>query len=112
MLEPRQVFKGIRASRRCRFPRFAAGRLLHHPFRGLLGVHSHSGLYARQVAIATLYTGGFSGFVTSAAAPIATGRNDSVPGRDLHPLKNSDFSRRTRKLGELHRILKKKLDDR
>jgi hypothetical protein len=31
-------------------------------------------------------TGGFSGFVTSTAAPIATGRNEPVPGWDLHPL--------------------------
>jgi hypothetical protein len=31
-------------------------------------------------------TGGFSGFVTSTAAPIATGRNEPAPGWDLHPL--------------------------
>jgi hypothetical protein len=31
-------------------------------------------------------TGGFSGFVASAAAPIATGWNEPVPGRDFHPL--------------------------
>src|SRR6266550_5112987 len=30
---------------------------------------------------ATLSTGGFSGFVASTAAPIATGRSDPVPGR-------------------------------
>src|SRR6202166_2658375 len=34
---------------------------------------------------ATLYTGGFSGFVASTAAPIATGWSDPVPGRVFHP---------------------------
>ena len=46
------------------FPESQAGRLLHYPFRGLLSVYSHYGLHARQVAFATLYTGGFSSFVT------------------------------------------------
>jgi hypothetical protein len=69
----------------------SAGRLLHRTFRGLLSVYSRYGLHARQVAFATLYTGGFSGFVTSAAAPIATGRSDLVPGWDLHPLLTSVF---------------------
>ena len=46
------------------FPESQAGRLLHYPFRGLLSVYSHYGLYARQVAFATLYTEGFSSFVT------------------------------------------------
>jgi hypothetical protein len=32
-------------------------------------------------------------------APIATGPSDPVPGRDLHPQKNSAFSGRTRKSG-------------
>ena len=49
------------------------------------------GLQARQVAIATLYTGGFSGFVTSTAASIATGWSEPVPGRDFHPLWTSAF---------------------
>jgi hypothetical protein len=81
------------------FPRFSAGQLLHCPFRGLLSVHSRYGLHACQVAFATLYTGGFSGFVASTAAPIATGRSDPVPGWDLHPLLTSAFSRRTRNSG-------------
>jgi hypothetical protein len=34
---------------------------------------------------ATLYTRGSGSFVTSAAAPIATGRSDPVAGRDSHP---------------------------
>src|SRR5580704_10279531 len=60
-------------------------------FRGLLSVHSRYGLQTRGVAIATLSIGGFSGFVTSTAAPIATGWNEPVPGRDFHPLKTSAF---------------------
>ena len=46
------------------FPERKTGRLLHYLFRGLLSVYSHYGLYARQVAFATLYTEGFSSFVT------------------------------------------------
>jgi hypothetical protein len=38
---------------------------------------------------------GFDGFVTSTAAPIATGRSDQLSGRELHPLKIRAFSRRT-----------------
>ena len=41
-------------------------------------------------------TGGSSSFVTSTAAPIATGRNEPVPGWDLHPLWTKRLSRRTR----------------
>jgi len=62
------------------FPEIQAGRLLRHPFRGLLSVHSRYGLHARRVAIATLYTGGSDGFVTSTAAPIATGWCEQFPG--------------------------------
>ena len=61
------------------------GRLLHQPFRGLLSVYSRYGLHARQVAYATFYTEGFSSFVASAAAPIATGWSELVPGRDFPP---------------------------
>jgi hypothetical protein len=38
---------------------------------------------------------GSGGFVTSAAAPIATGRSNPVAGWELHPLKINTFSRRT-----------------
>jgi hypothetical protein len=38
---------------------------------------------------------GSDGFVTSTAAPIATGWSDPITGRDLHPLKLNTFSRRT-----------------
>jgi integrase len=38
---------------------------------------------------ATLYTESSDRFVTSAAASIATGWSEPVPGRELHPLKSS-----------------------
>ena len=59
------------------FPVFTPGRLPHHTFRGLLSVHSHYGLRGRQVPYRTLYTRGFSRFVTSTTAPVATGRSES-----------------------------------
>ena len=45
--------------------------------------------------LATLYIESSDSFVASAAASIATGWNEPVPGRELHPLKSSAFSRRT-----------------
>jgi hypothetical protein len=44
---------------------------------------------------ATLSIEGFSSFVASTTASIATGWSEPVPGRELHPLKSSAFSRRT-----------------
>jgi hypothetical protein len=44
---------------------------------------------------ATLSTRGFSGFVASTAAPIATGWSDPVPGRVFHPAVDQRLSRRT-----------------
>jgi hypothetical protein len=38
---------------------------------------------------------GSDGFVTSTAAPIATGWSDPVAGWELHPLKTNTFARRT-----------------
>ncbi len=43
----------------------------------------------------TLYPEGSDSFVASAAASIATGWSEPVPGRELHPLKSSALSRRT-----------------
>jgi hypothetical protein len=40
---------------------------------------------------ATLYTESSDSFVASAAASIATGWSEPVPGRELHPLKSSAF---------------------
>ena len=62
---------------------------------GLLSVHSRYGLQTRRVAYATLYTRGLDGFVTSTAAPVATGWSDPVPGRVFLPLWTNAFSRRT-----------------
>ena len=45
------------------------------------------------------YTEGSSSFITSTVASVATGRSEPVPGRDLHPLWTSAFSRRTRTSG-------------
>ena len=64
-------------------------------FRGLHGVHLCCGLPARRAAKAARCLEGFDGFVTSTAAPIATGRSDQLSGRELHPLKIRAFSRRT-----------------
>jgi len=44
----------------------------------------------------TLYTRGFSHFVTSMTAPIASGWS-KIAGWDLHPLRNAAFARRTPK---------------
>src|SRR5271156_2585223 len=73
------------------FPETGAGRLLHHCFRGLLSVHLSYGLHARQVAFATLCTRGFSSFVASTAALIATGWSEPVPGRVYLPLWTTTF---------------------
>src|SRR5215469_4780631 len=45
--------------------------------------------------LATLYIESSDSFVASAAVSIATGWSEPVPGRELHPLKPSAFSRRT-----------------
>jgi hypothetical protein len=50
-------------------------------FRGLLSVYSRQGLHARRIAYATFYAEGFTGVVASAAASIATGWSEPVPGR-------------------------------
>ena len=45
--------------------------------------------------LATLYTESSDRFVASAVVSVATGWSEPVPGRELHPLKSSAFSRRT-----------------
>ena len=59
------------------FPGCLAGRLPHSTFRGLLSVYSRYGLHTRQAPFRALFTEGFSRFVTSTTAPIATGWSDS-----------------------------------
>ena len=50
--------------------------------------------------LATLSIESSASFVASAAVSIATGWSEPVPGRELHPLKSSAFSRRKRLLME------------
>ena len=51
-----------------------SGRPAHRPFRGLLGVHSRYGLHTRAVTVfRDTLSEGFSYFVTSIAAPVASG---------------------------------------
>ena len=50
------------------------GRPAHRPFRGLLGVHSRYGLHTRAVTVyRDTLSEGFSHFVTSMTAPVASG---------------------------------------
>src|ERR1700686_4938395 len=62
-------------------PIWPSGRPAHCPFRGLLGVHSRCGLHTRAV---TVYrdplSEGFSHFVTSMTAPVASGWSDCRVG--------------------------------
>ena len=51
-----------------------SGRPVHRPFRGLLSVHSRYGLHTRAVTVyRDTLSEGFSHFVTSIAAPVASG---------------------------------------
>src|SRR5207302_11440004 len=55
-------------------PKGSSGRPAHRPFRGLLDVHSRYGLHTRAVTVyRDTLTEGFSHFVTSIAAPVASG---------------------------------------
>jgi len=80
-------------------PRISGGSAPALPFSGPAQRSHGYGLQICQAALAALYIGGFSSFVTSTAAPIATGWSEPVPGRDIHPLWISAFSRRTEKGG-------------
>jgi hypothetical protein len=57
---------------------------------------SRYGLHARQVTYVTLYTGGSDGFVSSTAAPIASGWSEPSSRAGLSPAVDQRFSRRTR----------------
>ena len=65
------------------------GRRPSWTFRGLLNVHSRYGLSARRVAKRPVYLQGSDAFVSSTAAPIATGWSDPVAGQDFHLLKTN-----------------------
>jgi hypothetical protein len=71
---------------------------VHHPLRGLLGVHSRFGLLTRAAKNSWLaYPGSFSLFVTSQTAPVASGW--SVRRAGLYTLKSAAFGRRTPEAG-------------
>lgn len=82
---------GLGLSTAAAFPFTPQGRRPRALFRGLLGVHV---CYAeppwRPFGIES-----FSRFVACSSVPTAAGRNNQLPGRDFHPLKNSAFARRT-----------------
>src|SRR5277367_2077842 len=62
-------------------PKGSSGRPAHCPFRGLLGVHSRYGLHTRAVTVyRDTLAEGFSHFVTSIAAPVASGWSDCRVG--------------------------------
>jgi hypothetical protein len=75
-----------------------SGRPVHRPFRGLLSVHSRYGLHTRAATVfcGPLIPGGFSDFVASAAAPVASGGSTSPGGAFTH-WNNTALSRRTPK---------------
>src|SRR5215470_192833 len=73
------------------FPVKKSGRLLQLLFRDLLGVHSTLWPARSRSRLATLSIESSDSFVASAAVSIATGWNEPVPGRELHPLKSSAF---------------------
>src|ERR1700675_2681666 len=55
-------------------PKGLSGRPAHRHFRGLLGVHSRYGLHTRAVTVyRDTLTEGFSHFVASMTAPVASG---------------------------------------
>jgi hypothetical protein len=71
-----------------------AGRLPHQSFRGLLGVHSRYGLHARQIP-KELFTPEASAASLPPRLLQLLPAGAKVAGRDLHPLKDSAFARRT-----------------
>lgn len=72
-----------------------ADRLLHYPFRGLLNVHSRSGLRTRQVAQGDpLHRRAFNGKLHFHCSDCYR-LERPVAGWDSHPLKTAVFARRT-----------------
>src|SRR5580700_10133814 len=62
-------------------PKGLSGRPAHRPFRGLLSVYSRYGLHTRAVTVyRDTLTRGFSHFVTSMTAPVASGWSDCRVG--------------------------------
>ncbi len=77
------------------FPQSRQGRPSHRVFRGRLGVHSRYGLPACRQPEAASFLPGFSRFVASTTAGIATRLGRPLPGRDFHPLEQRVFARHT-----------------
>src|SRR5262245_11977952 len=62
-------------------PIWRSGRPAHRPFRGLLGVHSRYVLHTRAVTVfRDTLSERFSHFVSSIAAPVASGWSDRRVG--------------------------------
>jgi hypothetical protein len=91
-------------------PKGSSGRPAHRPFRGLLGVHSRYGLHTRAVTVyRDTLTRGFSHFVTSMTAPVASGWSDCRVG--LTPTgKRRLFTAHTRIGQQVGEHIKRKLD--
>src|SRR6516164_945637 len=70
------------------------GRPARCPFRGLLGVHHVAACTLALPPIRGTLSEGFSHFVTSMTAPVASGGSEFA-GWDLRPLENAVLSRRT-----------------
>ena len=81
------------------FPDNVVGSGLHTVlFGGLLSVHSRCGpQHSRGHLYVTSYTEGFSHFVTSLTAPVASGWSDLAGVGFAAPLESAALSRRTRK---------------
>jgi hypothetical protein len=71
------------------------GRRSRLSFRGLIRCSLALRPACSRDRQAVLYVEGFDGFVTSTAAPTATGWSEPVAGWELHPLKTYTFARRT-----------------
>src|SRR5580692_10988693 len=75
-------------------PKGLSGRPAHRPFRGLLGVHSRYALHTRAVTVyCDTLTRGFSHFVTSMTASVASGWSGCRVG--FAPTGTRRLSRRT-----------------
>ena len=103
---PRRVRWVLRSSRPASsaFLVSQASRRPHHPFRGLLSVHSRYGLHARGVALRP-----FASKVPAASLPPRLLRlllaGATVARRDSLPLRTGAFSRHTEKCGLAMRTL-------
>jgi hypothetical protein len=91
----RRISHPLRGPATAAFPGSRAGRLPHHCFRGLLSVHYPLRPARSRGHSLALSIEGSGGFVTSTAAPIASGWSDPDAGRGLHPRKTRALPRRT-----------------